>query len=90
MASKTYTAFFEPNDSEDILALVDFEGENGALERVDGEWVDLEEWSFESLDESVVAKVDEDFVPIFDKAYAEDETLTRADVDKYIVNSESE
>lgn len=90
MASKTYTAFFEPNDSEDILALVDFDGENGALERVDGEWVDLEDWSFESLDESVVSKVDEKFVPVFDKAYAEDETLTRADIDKYIMISESE
>ncbi len=90
MASKTYTAFFEPNDSEDILALIDFNGESGALERVDGEWVDLEDWSFDSLDESVVAEVSEDFVAMFDKAYAEDETLTRGDVKKFIVKSETE
>lgn len=87
----TYIAHFEL-PSQAITALIDPEGDGkNTLERIDDEWVPLEESSYESLSGTIVATMNEEFVPVFDDAERENRTLYRWEVEDYIVdNSENE
>lgn len=87
---RTYMAFFTYPDDE-LVALVDFDGEGGtSLERIDGAWVPLEDYSFESLNGLPADTVSQDLVSVFDAAESDNRTLQRSEVLQFIVTREAD
>lgn len=90
MAEKTYSAFFSPASGE-MVGLIDWEGDGkSSAERVDGAWVPLEEWSYDSLDGMEIATMSEEIVEIFDKAEEENRSLVRSELTDYLIKNKQD
>lgn len=82
--SDQYKIFYDtPEDI--VLALVVWDMDGRSVERVEGQWVSMDDLAFLSLEFKIVDTMSEGIVEVFDKADLEDRDLTMSDVQQFVI-----
>jgi hypothetical protein len=82
--SDQYKIFYDtPEDI--VLALVVWDMDGRSVERVEGQWVPMDDLAFLSLEFKIVDTMSEGIVEVFDKADLEDRDLTMSDVQQFVI-----
>lgn len=80
-----YKIFYNTPKSDDVIALVVWNMNGLSVKRVRGEWVPMDDVSFESLELRIVDTMSEGIVEVFDKASQENRSLKMSDVQQFVV-----